>query len=60
MQPALTFKLAFWLVIIGLAAQLAPNPAWPEWLARMTLSAGVALGVVGLLLPRLKGRKKKP
>ena len=58
MQPGLLFKIAFWLVVIGLAALLAPNPAWPEWLARYTLSLGVALGVTGLALPYIKRRGK--
>jgi multisubunit Na+/H+ antiporter MnhC subunit len=46
LKSALLTKLSFWLVIIGVFALIAPNPVWPEWLARMTLSAGVALGLV--------------
>jgi hypothetical protein len=46
LKAALLGKLAFWLVIIGVFALIAPNPAWPEWLARMTLSSGIALGLV--------------
>jgi fumarate reductase subunit C len=48
LKAALLGKLAFWLVIIGVFALVAPNPAWPEWLARMALSLGVALGLVTL------------
>ena len=58
MRPVLIFKVAFWLVVIGLAALLTPNPAWPEWLARMVLSTGIALGIVGFLLPYLPRKKK--
>lgn len=59
MQTALALKIAFWLVVIGLAALLTPNPAWPEWFARMVLSTGIALAVVGMLLPYLKRKRKK-
>ncbi|MCU7918443.1 MAG: hypothetical protein KZQ95_08815 [Candidatus Thiodiazotropha sp. (ex Epidulcina cf. delphinae)] len=48
MKYALLGKVSFWLVLIGAAALLTPQPAWPEWLARMLLSAGVALGVTAL------------
>lgn len=48
MRGAVLFKVAFWLVVIGTAALLTPNPAWPEWLARMILSAGIALGLTNL------------
>jgi hypothetical protein len=41
-------KIAFWLVVLGVFALLAPNPVWPEWLARMALATGVALGVTTL------------
>lgn len=41
-------KIAFWLVVLGVFALLAPNPAWPEWLARMALATGVALGITTL------------
>jgi membrane protein implicated in regulation of membrane protease activity len=51
-------KVAFWLVIIGVAALLAPNPAWPEWLARFVLSLGIAVGVAALALPFVKRGKK--
>ncbi len=45
MSTALLFKIAFWLVVIGLFALLTPNPAWPEWAARMALSTGIALAL---------------
>jgi hypothetical protein len=45
---ALLGKIAFWLTVIGALALLTPQPAWPEWLARMVLSAGIALGVTTL------------
>ena len=57
MHSGLIFKIAFWLIIIGAAALLTPNPAWPEWVARMTLSTGIALAVTALLLPFIQRRK---
>jgi hypothetical protein len=45
LKSALLGKIAFWLMVIGSLAQLTPQPAWPEWLARMVLSTGIALGV---------------
>ena len=39
------------MIVIGAAALLAPNPAWPEAAARFLLALGVALGVTGLVLP---------
>jgi hypothetical protein len=49
---ALLGKVAFWLTVVGFFALITPQPAWPEWLARMVLSTGVALGltVVGVSL----------
>lgn len=41
-------KIAFWLVLIGILALAAPNPAWPEWLARMAIATGIALGITVL------------
>lgn len=57
MRSSLLIKVAFWLVIIGVFALLAPNPAWPEWLARMTLSTGIALGITTLLVSWYKNRR---
>jgi hypothetical protein len=48
LKTALLGKLAFWLMLIGVLALMAPQPAWPEWLARMVLSTGIALGIVTL------------
>lgn len=45
-KAALLSKLAFWLIVIGVFALIAPNPAWPEWFARIILSTGIALGLV--------------
>jgi hypothetical protein len=45
LKSALLGKVSFWLVVIGVFALITPQPAWPEWLARMVLSAGVALGI---------------
>ncbi|MEG7523732.1 MAG: hypothetical protein M3H12_11615 [Chromatiales bacterium] len=45
LKTALLGKLSFWLIIIGVFALITPNPAWPEWMARMALSTGIALGL---------------
>ncbi|MCU7922424.1 MAG: hypothetical protein KZQ88_06970 [Candidatus Thiodiazotropha sp. (ex Dulcina madagascariensis)] len=58
MKYALLGKVSFWLVLIGAAALLTPQPAWPEWLARMLLSAGVALGVTALGVTMWRKRVK--
>lgn len=59
MQSALLGKLAFWLIVIGTFALITPQPAWPEWLARMILSTGVALGVTTILLAIWKRKSNK-
>jgi len=59
LYSGLMFKVAFWLILLGILALMAPNPAWPEWLARMVLSTGIALVVTGFIAPRLKRHKKK-
>lgn len=56
MRSSLLIKVAFWLVVIGVFALIAPNPAWPEWLARMTISTGIALAVTTLLVQWYKSR----
>ena len=48
MRWLLLSKISFWLIIIGTVALVTPNPAWPEWLARMVLATGVALGLTTL------------
>lgn len=48
MRDLLLAKVAFWLVVVGTVALVTPDPAWPEWLARMVLSAGIALAVTHL------------
>ncbi|MEN8179384.1 MAG: hypothetical protein ABFS39_12330 [Pseudomonadota bacterium] len=58
MKSALLGKLAFWLILIGTFALITPQPAWPEWLARMILSTGVALGITTLLLAYWKKRER--
>ena len=50
MRPALLIKIALWLILIGAAAQLTPQPAWPSWLAQAVFWAGVALGLGTLLV----------
>jgi membrane protein implicated in regulation of membrane protease activity len=60
MHIGLAIKVAFWLVIVGLAALLAPNPAWPEWVARIVLSLGVAIVVTAFVVPLIRNRKNKP
>lgn len=46
LKAALLTKIAFWMTVLGIFALITPNPAWPEWLARMVLSTGIALGLV--------------
>ena len=60
MNIGLAIKVAFWLVLVGMAALLAPNPAWPEWLARMILALGVAVLVTAFVVPLIRNRKNKP
>ena len=48
MRLALLIKISLWLVVIGIMALVTPNPAWPEWLSRMVLSAGIALGITSI------------
>ncbi len=59
MKTGLLIKVSFWLVVIGLFALLTPNPAWPEWLARMTLSTGIALALTTLVVRYRESRKKR-
>jgi hypothetical protein len=47
------------MIVIGTAALLTPNPAWPEDIARFVLSLGIALAVTALLLPYLRKRRNK-
>ena len=59
LKSALLGKLAFWLIVIGGFALVTPNPAWPEWLARMLLATGVALGLttIGVAFWNKRGGK---
>ena len=57
LKTALLGKLAFWLIVIGTFALITPQPAWPEWLARMVLSTGIALGLTTLLVSFWKKKK---
>ena len=59
MRDALLAKLSFWLIVIGAFALLTPNPAWPEWLARMILSTGIALAITTLIVKYQEARKKQ-
>lgn len=59
MRDSLLLKLTFWLIVIGAFALLTPQPAWPEWLARMILSTGIALGITTLIVKYREGRKKR-
>jgi len=47
------------MVLIGVLALLAPNPVWPEWLARLVLSGGIAVMVTVFVAPLVKGRKSR-
>ena len=58
MRDALLAKLSFWLIVIGAFALLTPQPAWPEWLARMILSTGIALAITTLIVKYRQSRKK--
>ncbi len=60
MRWLLLSKIAFWLIVIGTVALVTPNPAWPEWLARMVLATGVALGLTTLGVRFFKGRGSGP
>ena len=59
MRSALLLKISFWLIVIGLFALVTPQPAWPEWLARMTLSTGLALAITTLVVRYLELRRKR-
>jgi hypothetical protein len=59
MRDSLLLKLTFWLIVIGAFALLTPQPAWPEWLARMILSTGIALGITTLIVKYREARKKR-
>ncbi|RTZ74876.1 MAG: hypothetical protein DSZ00_03255 [Gammaproteobacteria bacterium] len=59
MRSALLLKISFWLIVIGLFALVTPQPAWPEWLARMTISTGLALAITTLVVRYLELRKKR-
>ena len=56
MRWLLLSKVSFWLIIIGTVALVTPNPAWPEWLARMVLATGIALGLTTMGVRFWKGR----
>lgn len=56
LKAALLTKIAFWMTVLGVFALITPNPAWPEWLARMVLSTGIALGLVTIGLSLWKKR----
>jgi hypothetical protein len=58
LRSALIGKLAFWLIVIGVFALITPQPAWPEWLARMVLSTGIALGITTIGVGIWQNRKK--
>ena len=57
MKTPLLLKIAFWMTVVGLAALLAPNPAWHPDTARFVMSLGIALGITTLLVPFIKRRK---
>ncbi len=59
MKTSILIKISFWLVVIGAFALLTPNPAWPEWLARMTLSTGIALAITTVVVRYREVKKKR-
>ena len=58
LKSALLGKVSFWLIVIGVFAMITPHPAWPEWLARMVLATGVALGITTIGVSLWRGRRK--
>ena len=60
MQSGLLPKISVWLVIIGVAALLAPNPAWPEWVSRTVLAIGLVLGLSTYATGRRKSKRNPP
>jgi len=59
MRSALLLKISFWLIVIGLFALVTPQPAWPEWLARMAISTGLALAITTLVVRYRELRRKR-
>jgi hypothetical protein len=57
MHRLLLAKLSFWLMVIGIFALIAPNPAWPPLLAKIVLGAGLLLAVGALVVAGLRGRR---
>lgn len=60
MHRLLLAKLSFWLIIIGIFALIAPNPAWPPLLAKIVLGAGLLLAAGALIAGALRGRGPNP
>jgi len=59
MKTSLLIKVSFWLIVIGVFALVTPNPAWPEWLARMVLSTGIALAITTIVVRYRETRKRR-
>ncbi|MCU7853361.1 MAG: hypothetical protein KZQ80_14255 [Candidatus Thiodiazotropha sp. (ex Monitilora ramsayi)] len=59
LKSALLGKISFWLIVIGTFALVTPQPAWPEWLSRMVLSTGIALGITTIAVAVWNRKKHK-
>ncbi|MCU7915772.1 MAG: hypothetical protein KZQ65_07675 [Candidatus Thiodiazotropha sp. (ex Gloverina cf. vestifex)] len=59
LKSALLGKISFWLIVIGTFALVTSQPAWPEWLSRMVLSTGIALGITTIAVAVWNRKKRK-
>lgn len=57
MRALLIAKVSFWMIVIGVFALLAPNPAWDPLYAKLVLGGGIALGAGALLLGAWRSRR---
>jgi hypothetical protein len=55
LKHLLLIKAAFWMLIIGAAVLLLPQPVWPRWAGWLTLGAGLALVAGSVMLAIRRG-----